>query len=138
MCYGTHCGNERFDTGICADPCHCAMKDHERDEEERACRIARLRTSPYLCPDCDERGKAVYLKRDSQSYLCPECGTEYDPTALLDAYQGMYEGLIADAEWTAARMEDIRAAHPALMDAAPEPESPAPAAPALTRRGRAA
>lgn len=138
MCYGTHCGNERLDTGTCADPRHCVMVEQEREEEDHTRRIASLRTSPYLCPDCDESGKAAYLKLDGQRYLCPECGAEYDPTALLDAYQGMYEGLIADAEWTAARMADIRAAHPALMDAAPEQESRVLAAPVPTRRRRAA
>lgn len=127
MCYGMGCSREEFDTGTCADPRHCAVAEQERAGEERARRIAGLRATPYLCPDCDEHGVTAYLKRDGQRYICPQCGTDYAPAALLAAYQGMYDDLISDAEWTAARMDDLRADHPAL--AADAPQSPAPAAP---------
>lgn len=129
MCYGMGCSHEQFSTGTCTDPRRCAIAEQAREEETRARRIASLRATPYLCPDCDERGKAAHLKQDGSLYLCPKCRTEYDAAALLDAYQGMHDDLISDAEWAAARMEELKAAHPVLAEKTTEPESPAQAAP---------
>ena len=83
-------------------------------DEEREERIARMEVTDYLCPECEvAKMRASYLRRDGWKYFCPQCTTRFSNAELADEYQGMYDGLIADAELVALRLGQIKAENPA-------------------------